>query len=458
MASVLLDNIRVDFPIYATQRNLRTVILQRATGGLIRRQGKNQNRVVITALAGVSLTLKDGDRVGLIGHNGSGKSTLLKVLAGIYEPIEGRLVVDGTVTPLFDMMPGLDPEDNAYENIITAGLLLGMSRDEIEQRIPQIEELSELGEYLSLPVRTYSTGMVLRLGFSLVTSLEPGILLMDEGFGTGDARFAKRAQERLDEFVGRSRILVMASHSDTTIRSNCNKAVLLQEGRIIAIGSVDEVLDKYDEMVRNAVQKTSGGLSKGSANSSSSSGRLVEMLGSVQEYPDDQNKQFVIRRVAVVDENMHPSGRYGLDSAIFIEVDYAIKNPLKKVMVMVAISRDRNYIFQSHDTDLDDDLYLSSRQPGRYRASVQIPKRLLTAGAYKVFAKIAAGENDGYVEDARPNAVTFVLDEADQVGNTGIKGWSQRRGNLVIVEPTWKTSAITANEGSDGARFLQHSS
>jgi ABC-type polysaccharide/polyol phosphate transport system ATPase subunit len=176
MASVVLENVRVDFPVYATQRSLRTVIFQRAAGGLIRRQGKNENRVVVTALSGVSMTLQDGDRLGLIGHNGSGKSTLLKVLAGVYEPIEGRLMVEGSVTPLFDLMPGLDLEDDGYENIITAGLLLGLSREEIERRIPQIEEFSGLGEYLSLPVRTYSVGMQMRLGFSLVTSVDPEIL------------------------------------------------------------------------------------------------------------------------------------------------------------------------------------------------------------------------------------------------------------------------------------------
>src|SRR5580704_15305791 len=136
MARVVLENVRVDFPIYATQRNLRTAIFNRATGGLIQRQGKNHNRVVVSALAGVSMTIEDGDRVALIGHNGSGKSTLLKVIAGIYEPIEGRVMVEGAVTPLFDTMPGLDPEDSGYENIVTAGLLLGLSREEIESRIP----------------------------------------------------------------------------------------------------------------------------------------------------------------------------------------------------------------------------------------------------------------------------------------------------------------------------------
>ena len=257
MARVVLENVRVDFPIYATQRNLRTAIFNRATGGLIQRQGKNHDRVVVRALAGVSMTIEDGDRVALIGHNGSGKSTLLKVIAGIYEPIEGRVMVEGAITPLFDMMPGLDPEDSGYENIVTAGLLLGLSREQIESRIPQIEELSELGEYLSLPVRTYSAGMTMRLGFSLVTSVEPSILLMDEGIGAGDARFAERAQQRLNEFIGRSRILVLASHSDPLIRAMCNKAVLMQAGRILAIGPIDDIFKRRGALEGGAAAKRS---------------------------------------------------------------------------------------------------------------------------------------------------------------------------------------------------------
>jgi ABC-type polysaccharide/polyol phosphate transport system ATPase subunit len=246
MARVVLENVRVDFPIYGRQRNLRKILFDRAAGGFIQHQGKNQDRVVVEALAGVSMTLEDGDRVALVGHNGSGKSTLLKVLAGIYEPIEGRYLVEGRVTPLFDMMPGLDLEDSGYENIITSGLLLGLSRDEIEAKIHGIEEFSELGEYLALPVRTYSTGMMMRLGFALVTALDPGVLLMDEGIGAGDARFAEQAERRLNEFVNRSRIVVVASHSPALIRSICNKAVLLRAGRVVAVGSVEEVFEQYD--------------------------------------------------------------------------------------------------------------------------------------------------------------------------------------------------------------------
>ncbi len=248
MAAVVLDKVSVDFPIYGTHRSLRTVLAERAAGGLIQRVGKRE-RVVIKALSDVSLTLRDGDRLGLIGHNGSGKSTLLKVIAGIYEPTDGRVLVEGRITPLFEVMPGLEGEDTGYENILTSGLLLGLSRKEIAGRVPQVEEVSELGDYLALPVRTYSTGMITRLGFAMVTAADLGILLMDEGIIAGDARFIERAEKRLTQFADRSRIMVLATHAPSLIRAVCNKAALLQAGRIVAVGPVDEMFDRYDAIV-----------------------------------------------------------------------------------------------------------------------------------------------------------------------------------------------------------------
>jgi ABC-type polysaccharide/polyol phosphate transport system ATPase subunit len=243
MAAIVLEDIHVSFPVYGSQRSLRRALFARATGGSIQREDE---RVVVKALTGVSLDIHDGDRVGLVGHNGAGKSTLLRVMAGIYEPTSGRVLVEGRITSLFDTIPGLDGEDSGYENIITAGRLHGMSREEVERKIPEIEEFSELGEYLSLPYRTYSAGMATRLGFSIATALNPEILLMDEGIGAGDARFAERAARRMEEFIGKSRIMVLASHSEYLLRTSCNKAVLFHSGQIVATGSIDEVFDRYN--------------------------------------------------------------------------------------------------------------------------------------------------------------------------------------------------------------------
>jgi ABC-type polysaccharide/polyol phosphate transport system ATPase subunit len=245
MAAVILQDVFVEFPIYGTGRSLRTALFARAAGGLIQRDAARRSRVVVKALNGVSLKLGEGDRLGLVGGNGAGKSTLLKVLAGVYRPVSGRVLASGNITSFFDLLPGLDPEDTGYENIVTGGVLLGMTRAAVESKVPDIEAFSELGEYLALPVRTYSAGMMARLGFALATAVDPGILLVDEGIGAGDARFAERAQRRMQEIVDRSSVLVLASHSDAMIRAWCNKAALMEAGRVRLMGEVDAVLDAY---------------------------------------------------------------------------------------------------------------------------------------------------------------------------------------------------------------------
>jgi ABC-type polysaccharide/polyol phosphate transport system ATPase subunit len=206
--------------------------------------------VVVRALENVSLKLGHGDRLGILGHNGAGKSTLLRVLAGVYVPVGGRVVSEGRVSPLFNTSPGLDLDDTGYENIVTCGLLLGMSRQEIARKTPDIAEFSELGDYLNLPVRAYSTGMVTRLGFAIATAIDPEILLLDEGLGAGDARFADRAKRRVDALIERTSILVLASHSETLIRSLCNRAVLLTAGRVVMVSGVDDVIEAYRQASR----------------------------------------------------------------------------------------------------------------------------------------------------------------------------------------------------------------
>jgi ABC-type polysaccharide/polyol phosphate transport system ATPase subunit len=247
MASLILENVTVDFPIYGAQKTFRST-LRSATGGLIRREGTNQKHVTVRALENLSLTIKHGDRVGFIGHNGAGKSTLLRLCAGVYEPSHGRVLIEGKVSPLFNTSPGLDHDDTGYENIITCGLFLGMTRDEIDEKTAEIEEFTELGEYLSLPTKTYSAGMLTRLGFAIATAIDPEILVLDEGLGAGDARFADKAKKRVDSLIERSSILILASHSDALIQSLCNRAILLQSGHIAAEGSVDEVIEAYRKM------------------------------------------------------------------------------------------------------------------------------------------------------------------------------------------------------------------
>lgn len=260
MASIVLDDIVVDFPLYGVRPGLRSTLVRRAVGGLLQSSSDADQLVVVRALDHVTLKLNHGDFVGLVGHNGAGKSTLLRALAGIYEPINGRCEIDGGVSPLFSTAPGFHLDDTGSENIVTCGLLLGMKRDEIERKIPDIGSFAELGDFLSLPVRTYSAGMMLRLGFAIATAIDPEILLLDEGISAGDARFALHARERMKALISRSSIMVLASHSDDLIRAMCNRAVLLDRGKIVADGDVDEILAQHQSMSTD-VEKASSEVS-----------------------------------------------------------------------------------------------------------------------------------------------------------------------------------------------------
>ncbi len=243
MPSVELHGVSVSFPVYSTgNRSLKNAMLAATTGGRI---GSDANHVIVKALDQVSLRLDHGDRVALIGHNGAGKTTLLRVLAGIFEPLVGDVRIEGKVTPMFDVSLGIDPESTGYENIILRGLYLGLTKAETMARIDDIAAFTELGQFLNLPVRTYSAGMQARLAFAMATCIDPEILLLDEGVGAGDAEFLERANQRLDAFVNRAGILVLASHSTELVRKFCTKVILMEHGRKVWAGEVEEGLAFY---------------------------------------------------------------------------------------------------------------------------------------------------------------------------------------------------------------------
>jgi len=250
MPSIELNNVSVIFPVYsAGSRSLKKTLVAATTGGSI---GSDAKHIVVQALDQVSLQLHQGDRVALIGHNGAGKTTLLRVLAGIFEPRVGSVRIEGRVTPMFDVNLGIDPESSGYENIILRGLYLGLTRAEILARRDSVAEFTELGPFLDIPVRTYSAGMLARLAFAMATCIEPEILLLDEGIGAGDAGFVEKANERLDQFIRRAGILVLASHSVELVRKLCNTAVLMEHGRVLWKGDIEEGLKLYSERLITA--------------------------------------------------------------------------------------------------------------------------------------------------------------------------------------------------------------
>jgi ABC-2 type transport system ATP-binding protein/lipopolysaccharide transport system ATP-binding protein len=229
MAHISIENLTVEFAIFgASSRSLKNQILSQATGGRV--MAGARDIVTVRAIDGLNLEINDGDRIGLVGHNGSGKTTLLRVLAGIYKPSGGAITIEGRVGALFNSHAGMDPESTGLENIYLRGYMMGMGRREIAAKLDDIAEFTELGDFLMLPMRTYSAGMFARLAFAVSTAAHNDILLIDEGLGAGDAAFQKKVRQRIENLFDRTSIVILASHSEALISEFCSRRVQLEHG------------------------------------------------------------------------------------------------------------------------------------------------------------------------------------------------------------------------------------
>jgi len=237
-------NVRADFPIYnSSSRSLKKAVLNIATGGKI--VSSDRSHVVIRAIDNISFKVAEGERVGLVGPNGAGKSTLLRLLAGVYKPTAGNIEVQGSVKSLIDIGLGIDNEATGRQNIFLSAALMDIPRSTIESNIDEIIEFSDLGQYIDMPVRTYSSGMHLRLAFSVTTFMSSDVLLMDEWLSVGDAGFRKRAEAKMNNLIEQSKILVVASHSKELLEKTCTRIIWLEHGAIKMDGGVNEVLAQY---------------------------------------------------------------------------------------------------------------------------------------------------------------------------------------------------------------------
>ena len=244
MAQVKFEDVSIEIPIFnATGRSLTSKLLEVATGGKL--DADPNGRVMVRALSNISFELNDGDRVGLVGHNGAGKSTMLRALSGVYAPTKGKATISGEIGSLIDISLGINPEATGRENVYVRGQLLGLTKKEIAERYDEIVEFAELGDFMEMPVRTYSSGMHLRLAFAVSTVVRPEILLMDEWLSVGDENFKHKAEARLAELVDATKILVIASHSRELIETTCNRVIWLEHGQVKMQGSVAEVLPAY---------------------------------------------------------------------------------------------------------------------------------------------------------------------------------------------------------------------
>jgi lipopolysaccharide transport system ATP-binding protein len=238
-ASIEARGVTLDYALYSVRaKYLRNAVLNMAVGGKLLRA---QNDItVIRAISNVNFKIGEGDRLALVGHNGSGKTSLLKVLAGVYEPTTGHVDVRGRVSSMIALGTGLDHEASGLQNIRNLAMMQMMPKREIERRLPDIVEYSELGAFIHMPFKTYSAGMMARLTFSVATQMGADILIMDEWLGAGDAEFQAKARERMENLVNESRLVVIASHDMNLVKRVCNKVLVMDAGRPVFFGSTQD--------------------------------------------------------------------------------------------------------------------------------------------------------------------------------------------------------------------------
>jgi lipopolysaccharide transport system ATP-binding protein len=242
-ARIEVENLTVFFPLYhGNSRSLKKTVFAAATGRLGR---DAQHRPGVQALRDISFSLRSGDRLGLIGANGAGKTTLLRTLAGIYEPVVGRIRIQGSINALLNVQLGMNLDLTGRENIMLRGLYNGLTRAALARLADDVGNFADLGDFLDLPVRIYSSGMMVRLAFALATAIRPQVLLMDEWILAGDATFLERARVRLEDMVRGAEILVLSTHIATVVKDWCSRVIWLDQGRVREDGPADIVLDNY---------------------------------------------------------------------------------------------------------------------------------------------------------------------------------------------------------------------
>ena len=239
-----LKSVHLTYPLMGHFSHSLQVLAVSKVGGMLRR-GKKELVNYIQALRDVTLTIPDGCKLGIIGHNGAGKTTLLRVLSGVYPPSSGEISIKGRVSALTDFTLGMDPNATGLKNIEFRLVFMGFTFKEARRAVDDIVEFSELGEFIHLPVRTYSTGMFLRLAFAISTHFTPDILILDEIIGAGDESFREKTKGRLETLITSSRIVVMSSHDLGAVKTYCDKAILLEKGGIIDEGVPSEVIANY---------------------------------------------------------------------------------------------------------------------------------------------------------------------------------------------------------------------
>jgi lipopolysaccharide transport system ATP-binding protein len=371
------------------------------------RDGADASREIFAALDDISLEIQPGERLGIVGRNGAGKSTLLKVLSRITEPTTGSVTLRGRVASLLEVGTGFHPELTGRENIFLNGAILGMSRVEIARKFDAIVDFAEVERFLDTPVKRYSSGMYVRLAFSVAAHLESDILIVDEVLAVGDASFQKKCMGKMESVANEGRTILFVSHNMGAISELCTRAALLDRGRLVTFGAVADVISGYSSLTSSSKD-------------------------AVLKFDRDDKSTAGYLSICLRNAASKSATAFDIAEAISVEVEYEVLEDTPGFQVTCMLSRNMIDILYSFDTDELDEIPLKKK--GRYRATYSIPKMTLKAGTYTI--STAMGTPDrlfGNVE----HALRFTVEEWSL--NTKDRSYRHDRPGNVIAPGSWTT-------------------
>lgn len=360
------------------------------------------------ALKDINFEVKTGEVVGLIGRNGAGKSTLLKVLSRITEPTEGHAEIQGRIGSLLEVGTGFHPELTGRENIFLNGAILGMRHDEIKRKFDEIVDFSEVEKFIDTPVKFYSSGMFVRLAFSVAAHLEPEILFVDEVLAVGDAAFQRKCLGKMDDVAHSGRTVVLVSHNMGAIAELCSHGVLLDHGRIDTVGEIGPVVERY--------------------------GRLLSSTGGVFEL-EDRGARFSLLSAKIMNGTGEAKTSFDIGEGIKIEITYRLREPAEGMDLAITLSRNFIPLFNSHDTDGGP--VLERREPGIHRSTMHIPHSFLKAGHYNV--RVASGIPMELFADI-DSVAEFDIEELSE--DTKLRGYQKDRPGHIIAPVSWTLDQV----------------
>jgi ABC-type polysaccharide/polyol phosphate transport system ATPase subunit len=392
--AIEVDNVSRIYQKYSARHRFQTFKSAMVRGDLIRSVKADE---LVTALDGVSFNVEKGRTFGLIGENGSGKSTMLKIVAGITKPSSGRIATVGKVSALIELGAGFHPEITGRENVFINGIMLGLTKKEINEKFDEIVSFAELEDFIDAPVKTYSSGMYMRLGFSVAINVNPDILLIDEVLAVGDASFIPKCLDRIDDFRRRKKTILFVSHDLATVEKVCDKVVLLKHGRVAAIGESKRIVDAYLQDINEKQEKA---FEK----------KKIEKAP-VQDVEEERRedrwgkREIEIRKVTLRNLQGQPKHVFSPDEGLVIEMDVSAPSPTSDFVFGVGIYNSQGVSCYGTNTHIDD--LKPVRIGGEGRVEFRIGKLNLINGTY--YLDVAVHKRDGYPYDYHRNLYSFLV-------------------------------------------------